>query len=736
MYGHLNGVNTNMKRHLSRGFLILLLSLSGQYLDATDFCPKDCQCTVDRHTRLYDVSCWGPTVPTSFPPMAASILIRRANQSVIPPDTFNNLTHLKNLTISGSIIKSLLNSSFTGLDKLQHISLNDCNLRHIDPDVFKPLANIRDIDLTNNHYVGFPAVFNALKRLKNIYLLQSLNLKYTNDRTQTSVLKLSFLDSLRMTGLKFLCLSSNEIAIIETGVTEYIPSVERLILSNNIIVGEQKSFYEIFTLEHLRFLDLSNQGIYSEKFEHKPLSDSPKMLKISDNPGPCLPYPPKLESINFHRMGSLTINSSPWVICRNNSLKYYDLSMIHAYIMNYISGLEVVEYLSFMHNKCYFIYSLDFFANFPRLKTLLLGGNKLTLYFENDINGTLFDRNKWLRTLDISYNRVKHLPSMFLKSLRNLTIFNVSGNFVNDINDFYLFKSASGINLSNNAIEDMPLSIMNAFNLIGKNLTLDISKNPLTTKMACCSIRTFISWVIKTNVNLAQSDSYICVHNNELVHLASLPLSFINDQCPTIHDKLFSIVISVLVTFGVAVGVISLCYRKRLTLLWWIIQMKRYTRLEADSQIDDDVIYDAFICYSGDDILWVRNNMETELEAKRGYRLCIHERDFVPGNPIDENIVTAIQQSRRTVLLLTKNFQESEWCDFEVKMAHRHSHYKEQSTIIPIVFSSFDVSKASLLLRSILGENSYINWNSNKNHKRMFWDVFTKALGTPLDRIA
>ena len=719
---------------MNRSLATLVMFL--YFADAYELCPENCSCVVHKKTRFYAVSCRGFPVSMYFPSSTASITISGADRVDIPSGTFSNLKHLKNLKIVNSRIDTLLNASLDGLANLQNITLRDCYIKRLELAVFKSLVNIRHIDLSENHYIGFPIVTRALSLIPNKHLIESLNLKFVNDRTYTSVLKRSFFKYLNMKNLKSLCLSSNELSVIETGFQKYIPSLEMLVLSYNVIAGEYKAFYEIFTLKHLRYLDLSNQNSYSNTHNEESSLYSSNFLSMAEkDPADCLQYPPYLETIHFHNFRSLSIGDTPWIICSNNSVKIYDLSMIDAKRVNSIRGLEVVEYLSFRNNEWYYIGSKTFFENFPKLKTLLVGENNLSYYFENDINGSLFKRNIYLESLDISYNKVKFLPSMFLKSLSHLNILNASGNNIEDIGEFHVFNRPSVINLSHNAISDVPPHVMTAFETWGTNFTLDISNNPLSVEMACCSIKKFIAWVRTTKIYLAHSTSYICMHNNGLVHITSLPDSFLQKQCPTFTDKQFTGILSVLLIFVIIVCVMSMCYRKRLVLMWWTIQMKRYTRLKADAEIGDDVIYDAFICYSGDDILWVRNNLETELEVKRGYRLCIHERDFVPGNPIDENIVTAIQQSRRTVLLLTKSFQESEWCDFEVRMANRHSRCNEQCIIIPVVFSSFDISKASLLLRSIIDEKSYINWNTNRNHKRMFWDVFTKALGTPLDKI-
>ena len=45
-----------------------------------------------------------------------------------------------------------------------------------------------------------------------------------------------------------------------------------------------------------------------------------------------------------------------------------------------------------------------------------------------------------------------------------------------------------------------------------------------------------------------------------------------------------------------------------------------------------------------------------ELLESNGYRVCYHERDFLAGAPIMDNMIQSIKRSKRTVCLLSTNF--------------------------------------------------------------------------------
>nr|KAG5698471.1 hypothetical protein BaRGS_022001 [Batillaria attramentaria] len=66
--------------------------------------------------------------------------------------------------------------------------------------------------------------------------------------------------------------------------------------------------------------------------------------------------------------------------------------------------------------------------------------------------------------------------------------------------------------------------------------------------------------------------------------------------------------------------------------------------------------YDVFVSYDKEDLNWVQGHLMPELEDKMGLRLCIHQRDFILGNPIVENIMESVQISKKTMMVFSTNF--------------------------------------------------------------------------------
>ncbi|GFN83043.1 toll-like receptor 2 [Plakobranchus ocellatus] len=126
----------------------------------------------------------------------------------------------------------------------------------------------------------------------------------------------------------------------------------------------------------------------------------------------------------------------------------------------------------------------------------------------------------------------------------------------------------------------------------------------------------------------------------------------------------------------------------------------------------DDKDYDAFVSYKSSprDERFVLQHLYPKLEEEFGFKLCLHFRDFPPGEPIANNIIQAVERSRRTILILSPSYVSSEWCRLEYQKA-QHEMLKMRHKIIPVVLE--DVRKMPEMdkaLRTIIDTVTYVEW--------------------------
>jgi hypothetical protein len=104
---------------------------------------------------------------------------------------------------------------------------------------------------------------------------------------------------------------------------------------------------------------------------------------------------------------------------------------------------------------------------------------------------------------------------------------------------------------------------------------------------------------------------------------------------------------------------------------------------EVQPQPQDEFQYDAFISYSHHDSAWVRNVLLPHLEDE-GLRVCIDFRDFELGAPSLVNMENAVERSRKTLIVLTPAWLESEWTAFESLLIQSDDPAGRRARMIPL----------------------------------------------------
>ncbi|ODN03699.1 Protein toll, partial [Orchesella cincta] len=149
---------------------------------------------------------------------------------------------------------------------------------------------------------------------------------------------------------------------------------------------------------------------------------------------------------------------------------------------------------------------------------------------------------------------------------------------------------------------------------------------------------------------------------------------------------------------------------------------------ERDLDEEDDgneKMYDAFVSYSHKDEEWVIDELVNRLEGNEGFKLCLHFRDWTPGDWIPDQIVRSVDKSRRTIVVLSKNFVESVWSRLEFKAAHAQA-LKERSNRVILIMLGEDLKESDVQdddLKMYMKMNTFMKWNDP-----LFWHRLKYAL--------
>ncbi|XP_070555091.1 toll-like receptor 2 type-2 [Ptychodera flava] len=142
--------------------------------------------------------------------------------------------------------------------------------------------------------------------------------------------------------------------------------------------------------------------------------------------------------------------------------------------------------------------------------------------------------------------------------------------------------------------------------------------------------------------------------------------------------------------------------------------------------------YDAFVCYNEHDRDWVWQQLVPNLEDTDppNFKLCLHERDFMPGTDIFENILDSIENSHKTMLVLSPHFAESEWCYFEMRMAQSCLFDEKRDVLILVLLEEISDAVMPRVLRKILLTKKCTKWVENEAGRRLFWKKLKLDLGS------
>nr|KAG5692577.1 hypothetical protein BaRGS_024137 [Batillaria attramentaria] len=130
--------------------------------------------------------------------------------------------------------------------------------------------------------------------------------------------------------------------------------------------------------------------------------------------------------------------------------------------------------------------------------------------------------------------------------------------------------------------------------------------------------------------------------------------------------------------------------------------------------------YDVFVSYDSEDELWVQQHLMPELEERLGLRLCLHERDFIPGKNIVDNIVHCVQNSKKVMMLFSTNFSQSPWCQFELNLCLSHVMENDDMLLVVLLedIPSRDLTPAMM---AVMKTTTYIEWDDHPEARASFW---------------
>ncbi|XP_076114665.1 toll-like receptor 4 [Mytilus galloprovincialis] len=674
----------------------------------------------------------------------------------------SNLKRLMRLDLSGftgncSIIH-LTPQTFQYLPQIHHLNLSMCKIKSVQKGTFDKMKNIISLDLSGNTCLKFQVLenvtidlqFSAIKILKlnKIHKVFDMN----------TYLQTSHIRHLNNTAIEEFHLDSNRLQQIESGALKYFPKTLKYVSTRDNMFSIGPYLYDLMSMS-IELFDISDmfkahkedrhpetcnmnfvctwhrEAQYNENqnIQMKELLFESGQHYHDDNAVTIIPIPYRLKTLRFRSSDSKYKIAA--VTLSNNKLERIDVSNnILSQLIGPLKNTKNLKYLNLSSNVCSNISTFFFSPDFNKLEELLLGNNLLGLVLPSDTFGQIFQNLLNLKKLDLSENRISILPNQIFKSQRKLEILDLSSNFLEKI-DFKLshLSHLSYLNLRNNL-----LTFIDSHTILGINHIVNMSKNLsinlLENRLVCtCSSESFIKWIGSTSVQLVNKYHTFCqLSTGKRILMINIPEIYkrLEKDCTSYEVLISVLVVTILLFFIVLILGFSYRFRWKLRYFYYMVKIRSRSKIPQIDEDENEYMYDAFVSYADEDRLFIHTQLLQTLEKENGIRLCLHKRNFLPGNDIATNITSAIHNSRKTIVIMTYHYLKSYWCMFEFNMARMESIYERnnENVLFLVVFEQISARDFPLHILEVVQSQSYIEFPNDEQGDVVFWLQLVTAL--------
>ncbi|XP_071180910.1 toll-like receptor 6 [Mytilus edulis] len=679
------------------------------YSVVVEGCPQLCKCyranvTCHNHRELQYI----PKLPHD-----TKVLIFSGNYlHVINQNTMSNLTMLK-LTV---------------------LVLRGNRVQTMSKDAFSKLPFLEKIDLSGNKNLTIYIVADTLRGIRSAYL-HTVILNWFYWRKDLSTIYQAL--SVPQFKIKTLISEGNTLKVLNfTSLSRHLPELEHLSVKFNSI--------QTFITDHAPklktlYLDYNYIELKANMFGTPNDCFFPNLEILQIKSNFIIYFENRFSCLdNLH---TLKIGKNPVKRILNNT--FYNLTSLRKLSIGNTGGrLYKIESLAFRSNT---MQSLNFSANYfpftsvsaerfhfnpdemfnhlPQLEVLDLSENKFNV--TNDVLFRMLIPLKNLLNLTIRHCALTTIPKNLIFRLPKLRYLDLSQNHIKTWKGNTAFQNVSSIEvlrLDMNYITVFKESLFPPD--LRRNLkSIYLANNPFS---CTCKLLWLRKWIEEKSEKFKQyPEDYICSTPIEL-HGSLLKSYFPSDrECESINELL--IAFTVLSTIGIfVVMLVSLVYKGR-----WHIRHAIYlchVRRKGYEGMDDvsNILYSGFVVYCEEDQEWVKDKFVKMVEIN-DRKLCIHNRDFDGGKLIIDNIANGIARSKKVILILSRAMIKSDWCLFEMRLAHK-KFLKRADSLLIIMLETVSPDDMPKSLHTLLIISTYIRWSGGLTEEEEFWKKVRRAI--------
>jgi len=250
-----------------------------------------------------------------------------------------------------------------------------------------------------------------------------------------------------------------------------------------------------------------------------------------------------------------------------------------------------------------------------------------------------FSNNKRLR-------RLEHRPYFVNTSIldvSNCGISEITVKVLKNVNRFSL------VNFRGNMFDSFPRQVYT----VNISARLLIGDNPWRCS---CDNSWMIGWLQSLSHEISDPGDIVCRSPSRMYGMNVLK-STVEDFCVDPVKHALTLTLSAVSSVAAVILILTitgiLVYKLRLN----VFRRWKFHPFDRDECVGEDMDYDVFLCCSSLDDDPHGSRILSKMESN-GYRVCYHERDFLPGQLITDNMTHGIERSKRTVCLISNNFMQ------------------------------------------------------------------------------
>ena len=641
------------------------------------------------------------------------------NQITFLPQELFDTKYLQNVNViefRNNRIKSIPANFFRHLPKLGKIGLENNNIKHFSQIMLpKRLHNLCQLLLSHNQITSTGQLFKTV--LRNSQFLNSkkckLNLSYNNLTVQqTKFFPLSLgskHERIQIQGT--LDLSYNKISKFEVATCETVPLSSIKVLQKRVWVRTQgnKIFSVVNLVKAALQIDLNH-------------------IKLGSA---CLNTKKLLTSIEMHRLIIFITVFKYEYDCNCDMLKYIELQSSEYFdkaVAKYKRQTNYWDNIAFIRLKCgspeHLRGKYVFHVNKIELqcKHSRCTQNKQCTCIETPHNSTvriictkskiklmppIIEQNSSKLEIYMGFNSIQQFPIANISISLHVILLDLSFNCITNIPSafFFNYPNITHLNLVGNHLTTLPSK--DEWKIINSRVILELKGNNFICNCSGLQLKVTLNWLnARQGTKVEHLNQIICSSPSSVKDKVIYNLPNSSFGCPFVNLVLILTLTFSLLLFILVVLFLVYFFRYYINLFLFIHFGWRF----CYSYTKDKTVYDAFISYSAEDRDWVIDQLMNPLEnLDPPYNLCLHERDFLVGVPICDNITRAIEGSKCTICVVSKNWLESDWCQFEFRVAHCLATVEKKTRLLVILKEEIPKDKIKGELKFYIKTFTYLD---------------------------